>query len=317
MSDTVYVHVGIEKTGSTYLQGLLETNRSLITKLGYRLSDAGKESAHNYWLAKALGFKYQEHRLNVDLEDRAIVAAIEEDRIFKNNDLILTSEHFDFNLNSENTFRLRDIFSSRRFVVVLFLRNQVDYAQSLYLEHLKWAGVKDFASFLRMTARQQRYDFIRRLDLWESVADKVEVVDYDCSLNSLKTVFVESIGLGDHVDAFCEPEGDPNVTPSIDMMEFVRVLNSKIPREERRGNYERISAWISKNLPHLLKRRPFPIPEDCVQIFLAAEKSNCRLAERLGVDRNLFLGGPVDERLKILAGSEAPSLTPVLNGLFG
>ena len=141
MKKRLFVHVGTEKTGTTSIQDFIAGHKKQLKRQGLTFLEAGTESNHHYWLAKALGFRFAPKPVDEEKESRAL----SECRAFMDkhpeDDLLLTSEHFDFNPNPENIKRFVDFFEDYEVTVVLFLRDQISYCQSLYAEHIKWGGL--------------------------------------------------------------------------------------------------------------------------------------------------------------------------------
>lgn len=75
------------------------------------------------------------------------------------------------------------------------LRNQIDFFQSLYLKYLKWRGIRTYGQFMEDPAKQGRYDFSRRYQLWTRADVKMIVIDYDSAKNSLLDEFLGALGL--------------------------------------------------------------------------------------------------------------------------
>lgn len=295
MTGKVYIHVGIEKTGSTYLQSVIGINEGLLEASGMKFVRAGRESGHHYWVAKALGFKYQDVAINPTREHQALEELADEVEEAAGRTLLLSSEHFDFNVDTGNTVRLIKMFPGREIQVVMALRNQIDYSQSLYIEHLKWGGLRTYSEFMRHTLKQKRYNLLRRYRLWQEAGAKVAVIDY--SSGFLLEDFFSAIGLSDLTSMLDLPPSEQNATPSIDLMEFVRLVNQGLPPADRRGNYENILHQISSAMPDLLKKRDLPLPLIAREIFLREEENNRKLAEILDVPQEHFLGGPMINRL--------------------
>ncbi|EON93897.1 hypothetical protein MARLIPOL_01170 [Marinobacter lipolyticus SM19] len=316
MSNEVYIHVGIEKTGSTFLQSAIEKNRRLLKKSGMHWVRSGTESGHHYWLAKALDFKYKSGYICEATEKQALLSLKKEVENNQNSRLLLSSEHFDFNVSVENTSRLRQCFAGRRLIVIICLRNQLDYCQSLYIEHLKWGGTQDFEAFINLTLRQQRYDYYRRYQCWRDAGAEVRVIDYDDAKGELIDRFFKAIDQEDILPKVSVPVNRENVTPSIDLMEFVRLLNVGIQPELRRENYQRIVDSVRKKVPELLVKRAFPIPPSCIKEFTKQSALNEELAKIYSVDPEYFLRGNVSNRVEKISEMANPSIEGVIAKYF-
>lgn len=316
MDGDVFIHVGIEKTGSTYLRSVICRNEKFLRTSGISYVRAGRESGHHYWLAKALGYKYKPITVD-DIKERKAIEAIKIEISNSHTEkLLLSSEHFDFNLGAENSTRLIDLFEGRKVHVILVLRNQIDYSQSLYLEHLKWKGLHTYAEFMKATSRQHKYDFLHRYTVWKNAGTNVTVIDYDASRKRLLTEFFDTMGLSHLFSDLSIPTKDANVTPTIDLMEFIRLLNHAIPKQERRGNFDKIFKKVTKDMPELLRKRAFPLPQIAKEIFEAEQNNNQRLAKLLGVVETDFLGGSLLERLHSFDHLAEPNISTIVDYYF-
>jgi DNA-binding ferritin-like protein (Dps family) len=304
----VILHVGTEKTGSTYLQSVFARNQKLLKKYGILYPVSGIESGHHYWLAKAFGFRYQSKRICEDLEERALSNL----RAELNNwpgDVLLSSEHFDINANKNSLMQLRDYFSGEQLEVVLVARNQVDYSQSLYAEGIKWTNVRSFGEFLDRTEKQERYSYLRRYMLWNEIGASFALVDYDANKRDLLVSFLEKANINIYAGEFSIPKSTQNVTPSIDFLEMVRLCNVNRDVDCRREFYLKCYKKIVKNAPDLMKKRHFCVPDNSLDIFRKAQIANNTLADILGVDKETFLGGSLIDRINKYADLPPPDPT--------
>ena len=314
MTGKVYIHVGLEKTGSTYLQSVIGINEELLESNDMKFLRAGRESGHHYWVAKALNFKYQDIAIDPTMERKALEELTDEVEEAAGRTLLLSSEHFDFNVDTGNTTRLVKMFPGREVHIIMVLRNQVDYSRSLYIEHLKWGGLRTYGEFIRHTIKQKRYNFLRRYRLWQEAGARVTVIDY--SSGRLLKDFLGAIELSNLTNILELPPSEQNVTPSIDLMEFVRLVNQGLPPANRRGNYEKIVHQISSVLPDLLKKRDFPIPPIAREIFMQEEANNYKLASILDLPQEHFLGGPIIDRLKDCDLALGPDIRRIVDHYF-
>lgn len=132
---TAYVHVGTHKTGTTSIQALLAMNERLFGTAGVYVPNAGRTapgfaSHHNIaWeLAGNPQFDRQYGTFETLLQEAACIDATT---------LCLTSEEFEFlHLDKSALCRLRDGLYAAGYKprIILYLRSQADYLESLYAE---------------------------------------------------------------------------------------------------------------------------------------------------------------------------------------
>jgi hypothetical protein len=298
------IHAGIEKTGTTYLQRVFHANYNALAEAGICYPRSGLESQHHYWIAKAFGFRYPNKPVDHEKEIEAKISLRKEIDKTDCHTVLLSSEHFDFNLNSNNVKLLLDFCGASE--IILVFRNQLDYAQSLYAEHIKWGGIQSFREFVEMMTKRQKLDFEYRVKVWESNGATVHIVDYDLEKESL----LETVLGRCHFDVkLLHSEGlNVNLTPGIDFMELVRQINIITPIEKRRQRYLDICAIKDARLEVLKERRYWQFPTECRDLLVALQAGNHRLAKSLNLNPITFLGGSLIQRFQKLKSASPPNL---------
>jgi hypothetical protein len=223
-------------------------------------------------------------------------------------DVLLSSEHFDVNPTRESVQRVRELFPNKHLIIVLILRNQIDYSQSLYAEGLKWNVVRTYEEFLSVAHKQNRFDYLRRWHLWKEIGAEVKVVDYELHKKDLLKAFLEATSLKILGEGLAIPHDAANVTPSIDFLEMVRTCNIGRPPEARRAFYEACAAHLDeKGTPELFQSRKYKVPDSADEVFEQAARSNDLLAEELGLDKSAFLDGGFRQRLAEYKSYDPPN----------
>lgn len=189
---SLFIHAGLHKTGTTALQTALAQNPLWIACQGYRFPLAGRpwtNAGHHNIAWEITG----DRRFRAEYGTaRELVSEVRtgHDRA------ILSSEDFTGALAKADRFRaflgsLREVFPDICFV--LFLRNQVEYATSLYLQLLGLGFDRPFDSYLNeittnreVSWREWRFpfdfsDFLDRLRSLEGV--RLKVYSYEMSRN--------------------------------------------------------------------------------------------------------------------------------------
>jgi hypothetical protein len=172
------VHIGMHKTGSTYLQALLWKNRSVFRDMGADILDFG-------------GTAKQTARKMFDLlaDDQGRVA---QRALISPPDLswrIVSSENL-YQTTSEMIERLHNYLGEAR--VICFLRNPCDHIVSRYKQLVRTKGLEiDFEGFvaietLHMTEREQLskrqkiayYAYDKRIASWKDVFPDTNIASY-------------------------------------------------------------------------------------------------------------------------------------------
>ena len=313
---TVFLHAGLEKTGTTYVQEVLYKNRALLKKQGVIYPCSGVVDNQHYWLAKALGFHYQKGNINSVKESEVIQSIQAQIDSRRQGDLLLSSEHFDFNVNDESLHKLKSLFSGYDIKVILTFRNQLDYAQSLYVENIKWGGILPFEKFYLWCEGRRRFDYLNKYNLWKSCGFNVSVIDYDGEKNNLMGKFFEAIDC-ELNDKFIINSSARNASEGIDFVEFVRQYNSGINKELRRNNYFFLRETLERINPDLLLKRGWPIPESLKESVRQKNLDNTLLKKELGLDEEVnFLGGDLLEKYSHKRHLTPPNTKNIIDALF-
>jgi hypothetical protein len=283
-----------------------------LLEKGILYPESGLEGHHHYWVAKGLGFCFPREKFDRDVAARALVDLDNELSRSACRTVLLSSEHFDFNVPEGAGPALAEYFDGWQVSIIGFLRNQIDYAQSLYIEHLKWGGALTFREFLDNT--QRKFDFFEKFSCWQNLQFDTRMLDYDACKGDLLRHFLDATELRvDGLD-FTPPDGAKNVSPSIDFMELVRQLNVGSSPEVGRRRYLDMAAGLEALFPDA---SPFPLrewrfPVGTHQTVREWQQSNRRLAELLGEDFEQFLGGPLLPRFVAMRDYLPPNLSECL-----
>lgn len=308
----VTLHVGLEKTGSTYLQDVFFHNQEVLAQKGVHYAHAGIEDRQHYWIAKGLGFRYQPQPIDEAKEREALEALAVEYANCEAEYFFLSSEHFDVNLNLDSCKALIETFADASVDVVVVMRNQVDYARSRYIEHIKWGGIRTFREFLDVTVPRQEYDFDHKVATWEAAGANVRIVDYDKAKRALLEEFLACAGFPVSQEELTIAEQAHNVSPSIDFMELVRLSNVGVEPALRRDRYLRLLELAETKLSVLLPSRDWPFPPRTLPMIDEMQKSNRRLAQRLGYDPDEFLGGALVPRFVGIRDNPQPTIRALI-----
>lgn len=144
-SVTIYLHIGLHKTGTTTIQNLLRHNQDILARGGALYLRTGRISNGHHGLAQSLvledGTRFQAAIHDVKAEiDRAYSEGI--------STILISSEVF-CRVGVNNLHRLRQALSSYDVKVVAFFRRQDEMAVSHYCEFVKRGHVsQDFPDFV-------------------------------------------------------------------------------------------------------------------------------------------------------------------------
>ncbi|WP_444903962.1 hypothetical protein ACJJIU_01540 [Microbulbifer sp. CnH-101-E] len=302
------LHVGLEKTGTSFLQQVFHLNKELLSSRGILYPKTGLEGSHHYWLAKGLGFHFQNEELDPLRLNGVVDQFFHEVSSSNSEKILVSSEHFDFNLSKKLCSNLREVLKDFEVCVILFLRNQIDYAQSLYMEHLKWGGVESFREFLDFS---NKFNFYEKVRMWKDSGFDVRVSDYDRSKKDILSEFLTSANLDINSDEFITPNVGVNVSPPIDFLELVRQLNVTKKKKIRRKKYLSLHNKLlqSEVMQDLFKKRAWGYPSGARKIVEHWRDTNNNLVNFLGENPSNFLGGDLFEKYSRLSEFAPPNIS--------
>lgn len=172
----IHLHIGLEKTGTTYIQNTLGENANKLLKVGWFYPKMLNFWNHHALPALILGAEnIQEiHHAyggeNIDFEylRRQIKNCLEE-RPRNNHQILICSEHLSSRLRDESHLqKLRDFLAeiSEDITVSLFIRRQDKMMEATYSTAIKNSATNTFQleKHLRMV---RRYNFYHLVQLWE------------------------------------------------------------------------------------------------------------------------------------------------------
>lgn len=209
----LYVHCGFHKTGSTALQTALRASEGPLRQAGFlypytgSLNRAGRESIPRETAHHNLGWEMMRNRL-FRHEHGTIADLAAEVSAFTGN-VIISSEDFESIMAVPGSFApLQRIASNtgRQLVLIIYLRNQISYCESMYQELLKHGGGEEYlrhaatileTGYLRVRDGKIEFDYEHLLRKWENVPDvRVIVRNYHALAgNSVIVDFAKVIGV--------------------------------------------------------------------------------------------------------------------------
>ncbi|MCV3526357.1 hypothetical protein L8Y03_05030 [Campylobacter lari] len=302
---TVYIHIGLEKTGSTSIQEFLYINRDIITKK-YNYIFSQSIGVKNHWDLAFLGYsltKKDSYILNNSLWDLQAIK--------KHKKSIFNKINHEINVNYITVFssellqsRLtckREIIKLYKFLkkigftniqVVCYIRDVNEMLKSLFSEAIKWAEIDDFKLEMKNEEYSSGYkknlfhfhhicNHKQTLQWWGEIFGKENLIvrlfdNNEFYQGDLLKDFIHSIGL-EWDDEFIIP---PKQNESLDLLgiELLRRVNSILPlfvnniRNIFRGDLHHfvLKHFTSKD-PHLKFQPPKEIMQSYINYF---EESN-------------------------------------------
>jgi hypothetical protein len=277
---TVYLHIGLHKTGTSSIQSFLGSNRQVFTDGGVAIPTAGwLEGAHHNIPLEILG-KPKFNPANGGLEQ-----ALPE--IDASPDALLTSEEFEF-LDLAGVKRLKQVLGSRPVKVVVYLRRQDALIASTYAQQIKMgARLGSFSDYVTQSLYHPRFDLFMLLMRWSKVFGEGSVrAGVICDETSGEKLFDDFLAKIDHPDLpVAKPDKLFNPSPSWAEVELLRRLSILLKPRGRRfapEELQRMKALARKRvkLDGLdLDARLKLGPEDLERVRTRFEAGNRRAGE--------------------------------------
>ncbi|MBL6426548.1 MAG: glycosyltransferase [Maritimibacter sp.] len=172
----IVVHIGATKTGSTFLQHLMETNRPALMRDGVWYPEVGlfwqrvrphKQAGHSEFTRNAVR---NEPGLRAHIEHGL---ALMGERIHT---IVLSSEAF---FLQENAYQIANYFADYDVEMVVYLRRQDEWANAQYAEFVAGGAVGrvdgSFAEWLTTPETIARLDYAANIERWAEVIGKNKV----------------------------------------------------------------------------------------------------------------------------------------------
>ncbi len=308
---TALVHIGIDKTGTTFIQNFCTDHRMTLLQGGLNYPrPAIKDGFSHVEFSKAHGFLWNEE-------------ASSETSQMAGNDLLdpLNSEEHSALISTEcfcyynSTLALQRLKSwlnaqgYLKYQIIVYLRNQVDWFISLYSEYLRWGNRETIGKFHEIC--RWRLWHSNLLNDWEGVFGREAMVvrSYD-NTKTLLEDFVSVFGGSAEVQKLAQQYRPKfsNFTLSQIMLEHLRTLQLNLP-SDRFYDFviNRLSLVVPRFLPELFARRIWPLPEAFLEMLPALQADNNAICYKY----NITLPA-LDERARLYNSTVQPmTLTEV------
>ena len=262
MNNTLVLHLGTPKTGTTALQLFLVENSEELKKLGWSYPNLAKS------VAEMDNKKYVE---NISCETNCRFLFFEKDKFSNSNSLrgkawqvirkelenynVILSEEAFYHSAKEMEEVLKDIKSLYDNVkVVLYLRRQDRYAESLWNQEIKWRAFfsEEFNSW---SEKLESVHYLSRLDMISEIIGKENLIvrvfekeQFEGESHSISSDFMHSLGIKPDWTKFKKIKS-VNKRLSSSSLEIKRIINKVMDRAEHPAILEQY-RWFFLDLPN-------------------------------------------------------------------
>jgi hypothetical protein len=176
---TTYIHIGLQKTGTTFLQRSLHNLHQELARIGiiYPDTSAGlnvKGPAAHHFVPHAIQNVRTKYTPDADfsLLDKHVKEIKYE--ISRGSIGIVSSENFSLLTEESHIRQLRDIFPERNVKILVYLRRQDAWIDSLYGQMVKVGRKNTVGDFIR--SQQRRLDYNDLIDRWATAFGEDNIV---------------------------------------------------------------------------------------------------------------------------------------------
>lgn len=299
--NTLILHIGTDKTGTTSLQNFLTANRERLGEISsWSYPDLSRQRIDNLF---DLLLVKEEERTTTSQERRRYYEELE--KVLAHKNVVLSSEQF--YIHWDESIKILDEMAPRfaDLKIVLYLRRQDLYWESLWGENVKWGLTRDPQQALRCGDYRDRCDYYGRIgDLCKIIKKeqlilrlyegKSEFPKFDV-IND----FLEILGLSEKKEIFIFGKTE-NVRLSRDCLELMRfyhaVRKEQFAQMQPEWNFERLFTDISSGMERgKMNRGGYLSSQERICMLEAHEKGNQQIAKTFFENREtLFYDKQVD-----------------------
>jgi hypothetical protein len=213
----LYFHIGLHKTGTTYLQSFFKKNTALLKENGIDFYD-------RYFRLQALFEPFVEKDVRYGLADIA-----EEISALRSSKLLVSSENLShFLLNEQNLRTFREAFRNDTVHILLFLRRQDFLKESIFGE-----AVKHFHTGTIQSEAHYHYDHDLRIAALENCFGKPFItphIYHETGDNRLVEKVLRAMGIDGPRGATINGSGEDGSRKNVSPHRRKRLLMSAVPK---------------------------------------------------------------------------------------
>ena len=301
MSTELVVHIGLPKTGSTSIQGMLYELQPLLMRSGFWIPTAGRlhprRCSHNNVALSLSGDDNYRPELGGWTELRHEITSSNARKI------LISSEMFSLRREVRAIERLTDLIKSENLAikVVAYVRPQYQLLESRYSERIRGMGTATFDEFMGEMLNSDRMDFNAIFGPWrEAFGSRLAVYPMEPSRlpQGLLVHFLGVLGIALHgvdVTTHLHRENQRRGAKDLEVQRLVNIGTSGLGQRERRLRRDRLQF-----LPALLSPdAPFVgLSVDQIHgITRYYADSNAKFARDFGIDDNgVLFRDPLNHR---------------------
>ena len=234
----IYIHIGLHKTGSTYIQKVCADNRAYLQSCGLEYPELGAEflfGHHNVAWSLMPG-----HALK-NTDSFSLTQLLNWIDQCATQRFLISSEDFDF-LQSAQVDKLHHLLANYDVKIVMYVRNPITALYSYWQESVKHGDARPFEAYCKqILIDPQPVDYCKIAGRWtESFGkDALSIVIYDNLVATQVDIALyllrEVLGVAVEASQLIMPNKKINPSSDVGVIEVIRQLNEiqqKIDRPE-------------------------------------------------------------------------------------
>ncbi len=224
----IYIHIGLHKTGSTYIQKVCADNRAHLRSLGLAYPELGAEflfGHHNVAWSLMPG-----HALR-NTDSFSLPQLLDWMDQCETQRFLISSEDFDF-LQPDQISKLHYLLADYDVKVVMYVRNPMTALYSYWQESVKHGDARPFKAYCeQILIDSQPVDYCKIASRWVKTfgRDALSIVIYDNLVASQIDIVLyllrDILGVTKDLEQFVMPDRRINPSSNTSIIEVIRQLN--------------------------------------------------------------------------------------------
>lgn len=278
MKKTIYLHIGLHKTGTSAIQLFLSRNRTVLKQKGVLFP--GTRTACYDLSEELLNTSVSEILSDANSPSKKYLNEIQSS---SSGTVILSSEGF-IKLKKEQIEAFKNLFpDDYRLKIIVYLRRQDDKLESHYNQNIRESKIRNqqrFSESFQLLLKNGYFDFYTILIPWREVFGKENIIvrcyEKEQLPNGIYQDFLEAIGLKTD-NAFQIPEDKVNISMNWDLIEIIRLCNIRFG-DQRRFQRFLVNILTKINLEYKENQQRLLSPQERMEIIGHFAESNAKVA---------------------------------------
>lgn len=164
---SIYLHIGVGKTGTSSLQRFLLHFNNEVEAQGFHILKTGcdPQMAAHHLLALSFGFSKKN---NDEFSEEVYRALREEILLAGQKNIIISSENFHSHVTETKLQNLRRTMVDQQVKIILYVRRQDEWIDSAYRQFSEMDNIHTVEQIIEKAIKNRAIDYEWQVDKWES-----------------------------------------------------------------------------------------------------------------------------------------------------